>query len=414
MIPYIAYKHYQKKKQQAASMAEASANSSLIDFTDSNGSLTSSPQVSLLELICRLPLDEVTKVCLVHIRVQLQEAFSLKGVAAKRILEGEESAEEWYVNGKLSIIEKAHGIMIEWEPVEEDGWVLTNGDDTADATLSTSPTVTGDAAARTPPRNSVGGTKLQFSVDIKDLRSFQCVEPKKGKGCAWIRFISKDGTNYIPLYFRHGGISSFVEHLQRYATLKRSARESNLVLFTDERIEALEQSVSILNLNSDFFSRMVANPYATAMTGLGKVASFVQDQVIPSLLESDEVSAEEQIRAMRELRERDEKTTEDLRLHDDAGFELVTRLELPERPHFNREEPVSEEIWNSYKNPDGSFRDLHSLKQLIFRGGLNSALRKEAWKYLLGVYDWTKSEAENAAVSCSLSFSKCSLWTALS
>ncbi|VDK18015.1 unnamed protein product [Anisakis simplex] len=234
MIPYIAYKHYQKKKQQAASMAEASANSSLIDFTDSNGSLTSSPQVSLL-------FNE-------------REAFSLKGVAAKRILEGEESAEEWYVNGKLSIIEKAHGIMIEWEPVEEDGWVLTNGDDTADATLSTSPTVTGDAAARTPPRNSVGGTKLQFSVDIKDLRSFQCVEPKKGKGCAWIRFISKDGTNYIPLYFRHGGISSFVEHLQRYATLKRSARESNLVLFTDERIEALEQSVSILNLNSDFFS----------------------------------------------------------------------------------------------------------------------------------------------------------------
>lgn len=40
----------------------------------------------------------------------------------------------------------------------------------------------------------------------------------------------------------------------RYATLKRSAREANLVLFTDERLEALEQSVSILDLNSDFFS----------------------------------------------------------------------------------------------------------------------------------------------------------------
>lgn len=40
----------------------------------------------------------------------------------------------------------------------------------------------------------------------------------------------------------------------RYATLKRSAREANLVLFTDERIEALEQSVSVLNLSGDIFS----------------------------------------------------------------------------------------------------------------------------------------------------------------
>uniref|UniRef100_A0A0M3IJV1 TBC1 domain family member 15 n=1 Tax=Ascaris lumbricoides TaxID=6252 RepID=A0A0M3IJV1_ASCLU len=140
------------------------------------------------------------------------------------------------------------------------------------------------------------------------------------------------------------------------------------------------------------------NPYATAMTGLGKVATFVQDQVIPSLLESDAVSAEEKIKAMRELREQEESTADALRLHDDAGFELVTQLELPQRPEFSREGPVTEEMWNKYKNADGSFGDVHSLKLLIFRGGLTPSLRKEAWKYLLGVHDWKKSDAENTAM----------------
>lgn len=51
----------------------------------------------------------------------------------------------------------------------------------------------------------------------------------------------------------------------RYATLKRSARDATLVLFTDERLEALEQSVSILDLNSDFFSvilYILTSPYS--------------------------------------------------------------------------------------------------------------------------------------------------------
>lgn len=60
--------------------------------------------------------------------------------------------------------------MIEWCPVEEDGWVLTNGDD-VDTSLSRSP----DSADSRRENNS-----MKFSVDIKDLRSFQCVEPKRG------------------------------------------------------------------------------------------------------------------------------------------------------------------------------------------------------------------------------------------
>lgn len=58
---------------------------------------------------------------------------------------------------------------------------------------------------------------------------------------------------------------------------------------------------------------MISNPYATAMTGLGKVATFVQDQVIPSFLDLDQVGQEEQIQAMRELRDKQDTEAGDLR-----------------------------------------------------------------------------------------------------
>ena len=50
--------------------------------------------------------------------------------------------------------------------------------------------------------------RLQFSVDIKDLKSFHCVEsrprnlPKQEQHFPWIKFIAKDGSNYVPLYFK--------------------------------------------------------------------------------------------------------------------------------------------------------------------------------------------------------------------
>lgn len=354
MIPaYLIYRHYQKKKQ--------------------NGSMAATDNSDLFPT-----LERVT--------------FSLQGVTAKRVTEGGDVGEECFINGKLSIVEKPMGVMIEWAPLEDDDWVLANDDD-ADASLSRS---LNNAEARGDVM------KMKFSVDIKDLQSFNCVEPKKDKGLPWIRFHSKDGSGFVPLYFPEGGISSFTEHLQRYSTLKRSAREANLVLFTNERIEALEQSVSILDLNSDFLSRIISRPYATAMTGLGKVASFVQDQVIASILDSDAVSAEEQIKAWRELREQREREDEDaagrLRLYDDAGFELVTQLDLPQRPEVRRDPPVTEEQWKKHKNADGSFSDVNTLKDMIFHGGLTPSLRIEAWKYMLGIYKWEYSDTMNATL----------------
>ncbi|VDO77368.1 unnamed protein product [Onchocerca flexuosa] len=100
---------------------------------------------------------------------RFQEAFTLQGVAAKRIVEGDET-EDCYISGKLSLVEKPNGVMIEWIPMEEDGWVLATEDDSENLSTSSD---SGELR-----RDYIN--KLKFSIDIKDLRSFQCVEPKKG------------------------------------------------------------------------------------------------------------------------------------------------------------------------------------------------------------------------------------------
>lgn len=63
------------------------------------------------------------------------------------------------------------GIVIEWVPVEEDDWELTNNEDLE----SVNPQNSADNSLSYPDAK-----KLKFSVDIKDLGSFQCVEPKEG------------------------------------------------------------------------------------------------------------------------------------------------------------------------------------------------------------------------------------------
>ena len=95
------------------------------------------------------------------------------------------------------------------------------------------------------------GRRFAFCVELKELRSFYCHErSKRMTGDPWMKFISRDGSAYAPLYFTmkkaDAAVAAFIGELQRFVTLKRSAKELNLILFTDERKEQLEQSVNML------------------------------------------------------------------------------------------------------------------------------------------------------------------------
>ncbi|CAI2323483.1 unnamed protein product [Caenorhabditis sp. 36 PRJEB53466] len=275
-----------------------------------------------------------------------------------------------YLPGVLAIIEKPTAVFIEWKPAEDPdaSWVITSEDGNTEMVHSRS---LGDQKEHL--------AKTSFSLDVNDLSSFRSEEPRKGCGFPSIRLICRDGSSKVPLFFKNASTEAFIDTLQGYITLRRSHRDANLVIVVDQKSEALAQSVSMLDENGDILSRFMQNPYMTAMTG------FI-------LNDTDAVSQEEKIRLMRELRLAEEQ----MRVHSDAAgeFEVITQLELPPRPDIFREMPVSQKMWDTFKQSDGSFKNLHNLRMNIFRGGLNADLRNEAWKYLLGYRRWDESDSQ--------------------
>ncbi|CAI4221505.1 unnamed protein product [Auanema sp. JU1783] len=294
------------------------------------------------------------------------------------------------LQGVLTLVERSIGVFIEWTPTEDGnestGWVITGGSEENIASHSlNSPDSDGSKDLL---------NKLKFSIDVCDLSSYKYLEPKdKGQGYPFIRFICRDGSSPMALYFRTTSVDEFLEKLRGYLSLRISAHDPSLTLVVDGNAGALAKSVTDLDFNGGILSRFLNKPCETALTGFGKITSLMQDHVYPVLLDSDAVEQEEHIRAMRDLRRRDEDAT-DLRIHTETEFEVVTQLNLPDRPVCERISPLTKELFEVYKNADGSIdaRHIHTIKSHVFRGGIEPDLRKDVWKLLLDYRDWSESD----------------------
>ncbi len=79
------------------------------------------------------------------------------------------------------------------------------------------------------------GRRFAFSVDLRDLRSFYCHEHnRKNTGEPWLKFISRDGSSYVPLYFtmKKGAdtaVANFITELQRCADYLSCSSHSEFV-----------------------------------------------------------------------------------------------------------------------------------------------------------------------------------------
>ncbi|RYP12659.1 hypothetical protein DL767_011194 [Monosporascus sp. MG133] len=88
---------------------------------------------------------------------------------------------------------------------------------------------------------------------------------------------------------------------------------------------------------------------------------------------------------------------------DVGEFEL---LETTSMSLEDRRKPVGVKEWNSFFDPRTGRLSVtvDEVKERIFHGGIDpeSGLRKEAWLFLLGVYDWYSTEEERKAQIASL------------
>ncbi|KAJ4918452.1 hypothetical protein JOQ06_027615, partial [Pogonophryne albipinna] len=130
------------------------------------------------------------------------------------------------------------------------------------------------------------------------------------------------------------------------------------------------------------------DPYVTTLGGFSKVTNYIFDA----------------FRGTEEQHQRPPEEVADLlgevipgleiNQQEEPGFEVITRMDLGVRPPVSRSDPVSSEEWSRHQDAEGRMINVPLLKQIIFKGGLCHAKRKEAWKFLLGFFPWESTVEE--------------------
>jgi hypothetical protein len=60
--------------------------------------------------------------------------------------------------------------------------------------------------------------------------------------------------------------------------------------------------------------------------------------------------------------------------------------------------PLTKEMWDSFMEENGALNKPEPyIKSVIFRGGVEPALRNEVWRFVLGVDSWKSNAEERAA-----------------
>ncbi|KAL2088218.1 hypothetical protein ACEWY4_017046 [Coilia grayii] len=219
-----------------------------------------------------------------------------------------------------------------------------------------------------PPVAERGGRgALSFSVG--DLLSIQV----RQEAWTYLLFsLQREDTPVPPFHFHQGGAEALLDCLRRYVLLTESRFDSS-VLNVSHHSKALSQSFENLLDDTTFglIQKFRKDPYTTTLGGSpsaprGRWADLLSE-VIPGL---------------------------DINQQDEPGFEVITRVDLGERPQVQRECAVSREEWAANMDQQGRVLDPQHLRQRIFKGGLCHSVRKEGWKFLLEYYPWGSTREE--------------------
>lgn len=225
--------------------------------------------------------------------------------------------------------------------------------------------------------------KYNISFDLLDLKSFKRSAPNHG--WAYIIFILKDGTTFPALHFHNGGSKALLKELEKFIHIRRSPNDQRLFIIQEHDPDMLSKSFDELNLFTDTSGRLVSNfirdPYTATLGSFSKVTNFLRDALM---------SDNPQARPREEVAEllHDDIPGMEVNHQDEPGFEVVTKTKLPPRPSVLRGDPLNAQQWQTQFDTDGHIKNVDELKEIIFRGGVDPAIRSEVWKYLLGYYSW--------------------------
>uniref|UniRef100_A0A5F9CPX2 TBC1 domain family member 15 n=1 Tax=Oryctolagus cuniculus TaxID=9986 RepID=A0A5F9CPX2_RABIT len=245
------------------------------------------------------------------------------------------------------------------------------------------PHTNGDA-----PSHRNGKSKWSFLFSLTDLKSIK--QNKEGMGWSYLVFCLKDDVVLPALHFHQGDSKLLIEALEKYVVLCESPQDKRTLLVNCQN-KSLSQSFENLLDEPAYglIQKIKKDPYTATMVGFSKVTNYIFD----SLRGSDPSTHQ---RPPSEMADFLSDAIPGLKINqqEEPGFEVITRIDLGERPVVQRREPVTLEEWTKNIDSEGRILNVDNMKQMIFRGGLSHALRKQAWKFLLGYFPWDSTKEE--------------------
>ncbi|KAG8012976.1 TBC1 domain family member 15, partial [Nibea albiflora] len=224
-------------------------------------------------------------------------------------------------------------------------------------------------------------SRWAFSFSLSDLRSITVKE----EGWTFVVFKLKESSTSLPaLHFHQGGSTEFLDSLRRFALLSEDPDDASCLLVSTPN-KALSQSFENLLDDNNFgimHQKLRKDPYVTTLGGFSKVTNYIFDAF--------RGTEEQHQRPPEEVADLLSEVIPGLEINqqEEPGFEVITRVDLGTRPQVARREPLSAEDWTRHQDGEGRMINISQLKQVIFKGGLCHAVRKDAWKFLLGYFPW--------------------------
>ncbi|XP_072291383.1 TBC1 domain family member 15 [Eucyclogobius newberryi] len=349
-----------------------------------------------------------------------QVIFEHDGVFIHPNSDADASDQDLLISGSLRLVDKDGEILVEYKPLEDTvdpsnmlcagkdsssvvEWGQCPGERVLETQLSYETEwdmINAVSFKKRPCSNGSNGegslhhsherSRWAFIFSLRDLRSVTV----KQEGWTFLLFKLKEPLACLPaLHFHQGGSTPFLDAVRRFALLSESAEDESCLLVSTPN-KALSQSFENLldDNNYSLVNKLKKDPYVTTLGGFSKVTNYLFDALR---------GTEEQAR--RPPEEMADLLGEvipglDINQQEEPGFEVITRIDLGPRPAVSRRDPVSVEEWTKHQDPEGRVLRVPQLKQDIFKGGLCHAVRKEAWKFLLGYFPWSSTAEERKAL----------------
>ena len=260
--------------------------------------------------------------------------------------------------------------------------------------------------------------EYSFKFPVTELKRLK-KSSKKHTGWKYILFQLKDGQQLPHVNFHNYGYDEFEEVLEHHVFLVNSHQGGGWFDVSQKNQKALTKTFNELNIFSEGSSKnktkdntLFNSPiFGTAYNGISKMTSILTDFLNPVENPPYQRPATEQGQILKHFpHHKNDNFTARLQIgkerfqisnsDDDNtnGFEHITCCEIPDRKETEemfRLSPLSNDEWSRYKDKEGRINKPDEVNQRIFLGSVEGSLRKEVWKYQLGLYDWSKTKNEN-------------------